>query len=231
VYRFDLKEPVSLARGEQLPVSLFNEDMVVKDVEKSLDLATTGSYWGQDVRSRNAGSIATTYTVENDAANGMGIVLPAGSVEIKRPDGLLLSNTAIADTSAGEALVLPGGTAFDLTATRKQTSWNVQDAGGDAGEAPIGRGSRRLQNVTTGQELTLCSKSARDESINISEQLPQSADGQAVEITNVKIDGNAARNYSIDPETGALKIPGVLVPANGETKVSFDVKFVQEIYR
>jgi hypothetical protein len=234
VYRFDLKDPVSLARGETLPINLFNEDMVVKTVGKSLDLETSGNYYGKDSRSHSAGSVQTTYSVENDKANGMGFVLPAGSVEIKRPDGLLLSNTNIGDTSSGEALSLPGGRAFDIEATRKQTSYDAQDVGGGASSAPRGRrGEARTQNVTSGQEITLCSKSAREESINISESLPQSSDGSGAKVTNVKINGQAvpASGYSIDEENSALKISGVKVPSQGEAKITFDVAFTQEVYR
>jgi hypothetical protein len=231
VYRFDLPDLVSLAKGEKLPVNLFNKDLPVAKVEKTLDLATSGSYWGLDARSRKAGSVQTTYTVANTEANGMGVILPAGSVEIKRPDGLLLSKVNIGDTSNGDDLVLNGGTAFDLDATRKQTSWETQGQGRAGGGRPVGRGERRLENVKTGQEITLCSKSDRPESVNITESLPQSAEGE-VKVSNVKVNGQALpeAGYSIDAENNALVISGVAIPAKGETKVSFDVAFVQEFY-
>lgn len=230
IYRIDHPKKISLAPGESMMVNLYNKDFSLGKVEKVLEFqGFGGNTYGNDPRATEAGPVNTTYYVENSKDNGLGVILPQGMVQIVRPDGTLLSKTNIGDTSVGQKIELAGGKAFDIETKRRQTSFEAKGAARPAG----GRGEGKFQTVEVGQELSFKNCGKVDETINVSDQVPNSPDAaHPTRILSVAIDGAplAADKWSHDENEGKLSISGVAAKAGQEAKVTYTIETVNHVY-
>jgi hypothetical protein len=151
----------------------------------------------------------------------MGVVLPRGDVQIMRPDGTLLSNASIQDTSIGKKLVLDGGKAFDLDVTRQQTSHEVKES------TSLGRNQGKMIRVEVGQELAFKNNGPVEEAIEVNERIQESQDdAKPAKISNVKLNGVVLADdaWSYDAEKGALTVPAMLVGSGQEAKLSYTLE-------
>jgi hypothetical protein len=230
VYRFDHPKKLSLAPGESAAVSLFNKDFPVGEVEKKLSFEGYGANtYNKDPRQTEAGPVATTYYIENNKENGLGVILPRGEVTIMRPDGTLLSKTNLEDTSVGKRMSLDGGTAFDIESTRKQTSFEQVGAQRPAG----GRGEGKFRTVQVGQELGFKNCGAVDEKLDVSDRIEPSQDpAKPARVLEVTVNGVAlaADKWSYDENEGKLSIPGIQVKAGEEVKVGYKMETSNIVY-
>jgi hypothetical protein len=222
VYRFDHPQKLSLKAGESVQVNLFNKDFALGAVEKKNTFSGYGAeLYGKNSTVVEAGPVQTSYDVQNSTANGLGKILPRGDVQIVRPDGTLLSNTNIGDTSIGKTLSLDGGRAFDLETTRKQTSHEIKES------RSLGPNQGKMLRVEVGQELTFKNCGTVDEPLNFNDAIQTSQDdAKAAKVSGVKIDGVelASNQWSYDTDKGALSIPGLTLKAGKDIKVSYTLE-------
>lgn len=106
-YKFDLGN-TALPKGES-KFNLF--DKGITTVKKTYEMSV-GSY------SSDPSPLAIVLSINNSAANGLGVALPAGNVRIMDESGFVGEDTA-SDTTKGEELKLSPGSAFDVVGTSK----------------------------------------------------------------------------------------------------------------
>ncbi len=104
-YKFDLGN-VALPKG-QSQYNLFEKG--VNEIKKTYEMEV-GGY------SADPQPLAIMYSINNSAANGLGVALPAGTVRIM-DDGGFVGEDSFSDVSKGGELKLDAGSAFDVVGT------------------------------------------------------------------------------------------------------------------
>lgn len=155
---YTFEEPLSLATGETRRVRLFPQARAA--VTRELRVVGDVNTWDRAVDPQRV-PVAVRYRVERPAGSPVGDTpLPHGQVHVLQPDGAgraqLLGIAAIGDSPAGQELVLPVGTAFDVTAERLQTSFT--------------RVSRDVR--TSAWQIELSNASDREVTVEVVERIP-----------------------------------------------------------
>lgn len=139
VYQYQLPEPVVFQPGRELAVPLF-EHVLVEPVQR-LTIGGAVPPRGEVERDPAERRVAVnlSYDIERPRGTTLGdLPLPAGIVSVFQPgvDGIgqLLGRTMIGHIAPGMTMQVNLGASFDVTATRAQTSWQV-DARDDQGRA------------------------------------------------------------------------------------------------
>lgn len=113
-YRYTLDEPVTLARGEQRNVTLFEQQTI--DVERRYRLEDS---WGRGADGGQRAHAAIRIRLTND----LGKPLPGGTVRVYGTDRppMLLGEARIPNTPVDGEVTMTLGQAFDITAERTTT--------------------------------------------------------------------------------------------------------------
>lgn len=125
---YTLPERIDLATGQDRAVRLFGGAGLAAQrryvLRQGVNPLSRGGEWPQE-------SVEVAYRVRRPAGEGLGdLPIPAGVVRVYRPDAdgrlQLLGETAVGNTPKEEDLWLPVGRAFELTAQRTQTDYQVR---------------------------------------------------------------------------------------------------------
>jgi len=113
-YRYELPQRVTLLPRQQLSVPVF--DAVVSSVERLYRIRTLSAHSGRL-------SAELTLRIPNTTANGLGIPLPAGIVQVysaalEQPG--FLGESPLAQTPVGDTAVITLGRAFDIQAQQRR---------------------------------------------------------------------------------------------------------------
>jgi hypothetical protein len=225
VYLFELSTAISAKPGESPQVNLYGQDFRVGTVARELTFQGYGANtYAPNEGSSDAGTTTTTYSFENTAENGLGLVLAAGSVAIRQPSGALLSATSIGNTSVGDKVKLDGGQAFDIESTRSQTSFDK------VGRPTGDRDSGIFQSVRVGQEIKFKNCGTTDQTINVADAIAASADpDKPTKVTNVTRDGVALQGSEWSYDADALRTT-IVVKAGQEVAFGYTVETVNQTY-
>jgi len=139
------------------------------------------------------------FSLKNEKAAGLGVILPAGSVRVMAmQDGapMLLGEDRITHTPIGEAINLRTGRAFDVTAKRKQTSFTP---------------GKNHNDFKSSYEITLNNTNSTGIVVDVVDRLP----GQW------KITSESLRHVKRDAATAIWSVP---VPANGNVTLSYGME-------
>jgi hypothetical protein len=132
LYRYSLKEPVSLLDGRTLRVGFLRAEGLKLRRRYEVRPARLGPARGEERL-----PVHVVWLLKNSAEEGLGQPLPAGLVRVyvasARGPVLLAGEVQLDRTPVGEEVELTTGQAFDLVATRRQTS--LRRLGGELYEA------------------------------------------------------------------------------------------------
>jgi hypothetical protein len=130
---YTLPTRISFVPGVQLTVPMF--EPVAAIGERRLTVGGGIPYYGgfQQQPDESPVPVEVAYRFDRKAGTPFGdLVLPGGSVSVFSADNAgrmqLIGQGSIGHTPAGKELLIPTGTAFDVTATRVQTDYNVARA-------------------------------------------------------------------------------------------------------
>jgi len=130
---YTLPSRISFMPGVQLTVPLF--EPVVAVGERRLSVGGGIPYYGgfQQQPDESPVQVEVAYRFERKAGTPFGdLVMPGGGVSFFSADNAgrmqLIGQGSIGHTPAGKELVVPTGTAFDVTAARVQTDYNLTRA-------------------------------------------------------------------------------------------------------
>ncbi len=113
-YRYELPQRVTLLPRQQLSVPVF--DAVVSSVERLYRISTSSAHSGRL-------SAELTLRIPNATANGLGIPLPAGTVQAysaAREQPGFLGESPLAQTPVGDTALIVLGRAFDIQALQRR---------------------------------------------------------------------------------------------------------------
>ncbi|MEG3156795.1 hypothetical protein ACKVMH_02630 [Lysobacter zhanggongensis] len=142
--------------------------------------------------------VKSAVSIQNTKEANLGQPLPAGRARIFQGSDFLGEST-LGHTPAGAELRFEVGTAFDLTARRENTGFNV-DRGG--------------RTITESFALTLANAKDTDATISVIEPLPRWSDWEVVS-SSVPAERRDARHAEFT----------VAVPAGGETRLTYTVRY------
>lgn len=142
--------------------------------------------------------VTAAVSIQNTEEAGLGQPLPAGRARVQE-GGEFLGESTLGHTPAGAELRFEVGTAFDLTARREATGFNV-DRGG--------------RTITESFAITLANAKDTDATINVVEPLPRWSDWEVVS-SSVPAERRDARHAEFT----------VAVPAGGETRLTYTVRY------
>ena len=136
-YLYDLNRTVSLRSGETKQVQFLESGDVSMSRVYEYDGGNTGyvnfySGYHNDAQAYGAGSntkVNVRAEIKNAIANHLGMPLPAGRIRLYRRDSggqmEFVGEGTIPHTPTDETVKVPVGSAFDVTGTRKQTDFHV----------------------------------------------------------------------------------------------------------
>ncbi|MES1258990.1 MAG: hypothetical protein ABUL71_00240 [Gemmatimonadota bacterium] len=137
---YSLPSRLSFLPGVQFTVPLF--ETTAATGERRLTVGGGLPYYGgfQQQPDESPVPVEVAYRFERKAGTPFGeLVLPAGAVSLFSADNAgrmqLIGQGSIGHTPAGKELLVPTGTAFDVTAKRVQSDYNISRVPG-AGNAP-----------------------------------------------------------------------------------------------
>jgi len=142
--------------------------------------------------------VVAAVSVQNTREAGFGQPLPAGRVRVY-DGGDFLGESELGHTPVGGEVRLEIGTAFDISAEREATNFNVNRAG---------------RTITESFAVTLHNARKTDVAVRVVEPLPRWSDWQIVE-SSVPAKKKDARHVEFD----------VAVPAGGETRLTYTVRY------
>lgn len=142
--------------------------------------------------------VAAVVEFENTRASGLGRPLPEGRVRVFDGDAFL-GESALSHTPEGADIRLEVGTAFDLTATRTRTQFNLDRAG---------------RNMTEVFEVTLANATDEAATIKVVEPMPRWSDWDIMS-SSVPARQRDAQHAEFQVE----------VPAKGETVLTYTVRY------
>jgi hypothetical protein len=207
---YDLNRTVTLRDGETKQVEFMRAADVTLTRAYEFDgqqaglQATLNGYNSQPTFGANGNTKVTVREeFKNSAANHMGMPLPSGRLRLYRRDAggqmEFVGETIITHTPAEQTVKLAVGSAFDVTGERKQTDFHVNNQG-------------RTMDET--YEITLKNQKTTPVMVTVVEHMYRAQNWQ---ITEKPIDYTKRDSHTIE-------IP-VRVPAGGETKVSYSVRY------
>lgn len=204
-HAYDLPGRTDLANGTIERVALFAPVPAVT-CERSHETRPAMSIWEPPHPLTEPGyngstgrqPVAAVVEFANTEDAGLGRALPEGRVRVFDGDAFL-GESALSHTPSGADIRLEVGTAFDLTADRQRTRFNVDRAG------------RRMTEVF---EVTLANATGEDATITVVEPMPRWSDW---EVTSSSVP--ATRR---DAQHAEFEVP---VPARGETVLSYTVTY------
>src|SRR5690606_2060689 len=204
-HAYDLPGRTTLADGGIERVPLFEPVQAVA-CERSYETMPPVPYWPQPRPVIEPGfnngtgrqPVASVVTFQNTAEAGLGRPLPAGRVRMFDGDDFLGESTH-PHTPAGQELHMAVGTAFDLTAERERTAFNV-DRGG--------------RTMTESFEVRLANASESDVTITVAEPMPRWSDWT--------IASSTVPAGKRDAQTAEF---AVAVPAGGESTLAYTVRY------
>jgi hypothetical protein len=136
-YLYTLGRPTSLANNATKQIELFPTAPAVGCEKTLVYYGQAGPYpdYGAPVMDRTPGlqankKVDVYLRVENTAANGLGIALPAGKLRVSKldeADGSLefIGEDAIDHTARGETVQVKLGSAFDVVGERRQVDFRI----------------------------------------------------------------------------------------------------------
>lgn len=169
----------------------------------------TELYYGQVNLNKEVGELGNTKVgvylkFKNDKKDGLGIPLPSGRVRVNKMDTVdgaieFIGEDTIDHTAKDEEVLIKMGNAFDITANRKQISFNVDN-------------NRRVMEEVI--EITLKNHKEQDVKVLVKENMYRSINWQLME-TSVQYE-------KMDAQT--VHFP-VAVKKNSETKVKYMIRY------
>jgi hypothetical protein len=142
--------------------------------------------------------VVAAVSLRNDEASGLGRPLPGGRVRVF--DGRdFLGESRLPHTPVGAEIRLEVGTAFDLSAEREVTDFNVDRSG---------------RTMTESVAVTLRNAKPEDAVVRVIEPLPRWSDWEIVD-SSVPAQKKDARHVEFD----------VPVPAGGESRLTYTVRY------
>ncbi|MBN2290017.1 MAG: DUF4139 domain-containing protein [Candidatus Glassbacteria bacterium] len=199
-YRYTLGRHIDIDNKQSKQVELFGLDRV--KVERRYSLAGGRDFfYGRVAEPSRDLKVAMYLDWINGGGNYPGMPLPAGLVRIYRrePDGAMffLGEDRIGHVPQEEKVSIRAGTAFDLTAERRQTEFTKL--------------SDRLRQATV--EITLTNRKKQDVAVEVEENLP--GDWTMLEHSHEYLTIDAGR-IRFSPR----------VRAGGKTTVKYTIKFM-----
>jgi len=208
---YTLPSRISFMPGVQLTVPLFEPVAAVG--ERRLSVGGAIPYYGsfQQQPDESPVPVEVAYRFDRKAGTPFGdLVMPAGNVSFFSADNAgrmqLIGQGSIGHTPAGKELVIPTGTAFDVTATRVQTDYSVARAVATA-NAP----TRTV--VTAAYRVTL--QNAKDSSVVVEVREDRGGEWSIVDSSIPPVKRSSTR----------VVFP-VTIPAKGTVALTYRVRVV-----
>jgi hypothetical protein len=210
---YDLNRTVSLSSGETKQVEFLEADQIQMDRVYQYDGATQQPGYNNlcigchnDQPSFGVASntkVTVRAEIKNSTANHLGMPLPAGRIRLYRRDAdgqmEFIGEGTITHTPAEETVKVPIGSAFDVTGARKQTDFHTNQSGHTTDES---------------FEITVKNQKTTPVSVAVVEHMNRAQNWQITE---------QSTNFTKRDST-TVEFP-ITVPAAGETKVTYSVRY------
>jgi hypothetical protein len=208
---YDIHRTVSLQNHETKQLQFLDATGVTlqRSYEFNGNEATRQSFYlGYHDTNSSPGSTAVTHVgvreeIKNSTANHLGMPLPAGRLRLYRREESgqmqFVGESLVQHTPAEQTINMVSGNAFDVTATRKQTDFHVDNAG---------------HIITESFEIKISNQKAQAVTVNDVEHMNRC---QNWEITQKSTDFKKT-------DSATAEFP-VVVPAKGETTLSYSVRY------
>lgn len=208
---YDLNRTVTLLQGETKQVQFLEAEGISMKRVYEYDGANRQFY---PLYSGNANTQATFGTESNERVsvreefinkkeNHLGEPLPAGRIRVYRKDTSgqmeFVGETNITHTPVNETVKLAIGNAFDITGKRKQTSFHVDS---------------RAHIVDESFEVVVKNAKAQPARVDVVEHLQRALNWELLE-----------KSTNFDKRDSNTIVFPVTVPPNGETKVTYSVRY------
>jgi hypothetical protein len=194
---YTLGRPTTIADNQTKQVALLSAGGVA--AHKEYRLAGGGYVYQQRIGPVAKPKVAVILEFTNDEKAGIGLPLPAGIVRVYKRDASgrtqFVGEDRIGHTPKGEKVRLAVGSAFDVTAERKQTEY-----------ARLGE-----RSYETGHEITLRNARAEPVTVIVSETIP--GDWQIVQ--------ESAKHDKVTSSEAEWRVS---VPAGGSAKLAYKAR-------
>ncbi|MGH8081185.1 MAG: DUF4139 domain-containing protein [Lysobacter sp.] len=204
-HAYDLPQPASLDNGGTERIALFpRNDAVACERVYSLEASEGG--WDSPTPLIDRGyagplgdlPVMSKVEFKNDKASGLGLPLPAGRV--RAFDGAdFLGESQLGHTAAGAQIKLELGKVFDLSAKREATAFQLDRTG---------------RTITESFAVTIKNAKKNPATVRVTEPLPRWSDWEIVS-SSLPSKKKDARHAEFE----------VAVPAGGETKLTYTVRY------
>ena len=208
---YDLNRTVSLRSGETKQVQFLESGDVTMSRIYEYDGGNTGyvnfyNGYHNDAQAYGAGSntkVNVRAEIKNAVANHLGMPLPAGRIRLYRRDSggqmEFVGEGTIPHTPTDETVKVPVGSAFDVTGTRKQTEFHVD---------------QRAHTIDETFEITVKNQKTTPVKVAVVEHMNR---GQNWAIPTKSTDYTKR-------DSNTIEFP-VTVPAAGEVKVTYSAHY------
>jgi len=208
---YDIHRTVSLQNHETKQLQFLDATGVTlqRSYEFNGNEATRqGFYPGYHDTNSSPGTTAVTHVsvreeIKNSTANHLGMPLPSGRLRLYRREDSgqmqFVGESMVQHTPVEQTITMVSGNAFDVTATRKQTDFHVDNAG---------------HVITESFEIKISNQKAQAVTVNDVEHMNR--------CQNWEITQKSTEFKKTDSATAEFP---VVVPAKGETTLSYSVRY------